>query len=183
MKKKTILVLIGLAIIGTIGFLYKEKSMGAMIYPATFTNLIGTRTASTTAGVGWYGNLAASTTYPFALGGAEDATIVFDTTAASTSASTIHFSVLGSVDPNCSTATTSTSYNLMTKAQVRWFDAMPFIDNAAVISSFSNGTSTIVWDNPIQIQRAIHFTDLNFECLSVEMNASSTIVHASYKLK
>ena len=160
-----------------------DNTMGAVILPRTFTDLIGTRIASSTTGVSWYGANVASTTYPFALLSASEATIFFDITAASSSASNVHLSIYGSVDPNCSTATTSTIYNLMTKAQIRWFDALPFIDNATVISSFDNATSTIVWSNPTFIQKALHFSDLNFECLMVEANASSTILYSGYKLK
>ena len=183
MKNKLLLVLIGLAIIGTIGFFFKEKlTMGAMIYPATFTNLIGSRVASTTTGVAWYDYGAASTTYPFALLGSSEATIVFSATNASSSAYA-GFSILGSNDPNCSTATTTTIFNLMTKAQVRWFDATPFLDNAALITSFSNTTTTLPWVNPSLNQRALHFTDLNMEFLAVEVNASSTVLYGQYKLK
>ncbi len=183
-NKKILLVILGLVILGTIGFLYREKSaLSAIILPKPFTDLVGTRTASTTVPVGWYGNFVASTTYPFPLFGASDAIVVFDIGNASTSASAVSISVLGSNDPNCSTATTSTIYNLMTKAQIRWFDAGSYLDGATVVSSFSNGTTTVFWNNPSGNQRALKFTDLSMECLAMEVNASSTQVYAHYKLK
>ena len=174
------------AIIIVIGIFFllnkPDDTMGAQILPRTFTDLIGTRTASTTVAVGWYGNYAASTTYPINLLKASEATLVFDTVSASTSAGA-YFSILGSNDPGCETATTTTIYNLLTKAQVRWFDAGQFLDEATVISSFVNSTTTIGWANPQKIQRALHFTKLNIECLAVEVNASSTEIYGQYRLK
>ena len=164
-----------------------DNTMGAQILPATFTDLIGTRVASTTTGVNWYGNFVASTTYPFSLLGASQASIVFDITAASSSGSAvsaIHFSILGSNDPNCSTATTSTIYNLMTKTQIRWFDASNYLYGSTAITSLSTATGTILWNGVrTGIAREISLVDLDIECLAIQMNASSTELHASYKLK
>ncbi len=163
-----------------------DNTMGSQIYPMTFTDLIGTRVASTTTGVDFRvtatGGYSATTTYPFALSGASEATLVFDITAASSTAG-VRLAILGSNDPGCGTATTTTIYNLLTAAQVRWFDASPFLDNASVISSFTNATGTIAWENPVKLQRALHFSELNMECLSVEISASSTVLYSQYKLK
>lgn len=163
-----------------------DNTMGSQIYPQTFTDLIGTRVASTTTGVGFRitktGGFSGTTTYPFSLNKASETTLVFDVVKASSTAA-ISLSILGSNDPGCGTATTTTIYNLLTVGQIRWFDASPFIDNASVISSFSNATGTITWTNPQMIQRALHFTELNMECLAVEVNASSTEIYGQYKLK
>lgn len=159
-----------------------DNTMGAQIYPIRFTDLIGTRIASSTTGVAWYNYGTASTTYPIALFGASDALLVLQVTEASSSAALIGFSILGSNDPGCNTAVSSTVLNILTKSEVKWFDALPFLDNASVISSLT-GTSTILWLNPPKVQRALHFTNLNMECLALEVNASSTILYGQYKLK
>ena len=172
-----------------VGFLLLNKpdnTMAGMIYPATFHNLIGTRIASTTTAVGFY--RYGTSTYPFALFGATEASVVFDPITASTSAqggSAIYFSLLGSNDPGCDTATTTTIFNLLTLDKIRWFDAMSFdAMSYSVTTGFSNGTSTIAWINPsIGAQREIHLTGLNMNCLAVQVTASSTSLYVQHKLQ
>ena len=164
-----------------------NKAIGGEIYPKPFANLIGTRTASTTVGVGWYGKYAASTTYPFSVSGVNSASLVFDAVSASTSAqggSGVHIAILGSNDPECATASTTSSLNAMLVTEIKWFDAGPYLANAAVTSALSSATTTIAWENPFTgAQRVLNFQNLNINCLGVQVNASSTSLQASYRLK
>lgn len=170
--------------------LFNNNSSAGVIYPVPFTNLVGTRTASTTVAVGFYGSIGTNgtTTYPIPLLNSSEASIVFDPVTASTSAqggSAIYFTLIGSNDPECNTAQTSiTAGEHMTVAQIRWFDAMSYVRNAAVITGFVNGTSTIAWTNPtIGAQREVHLEKLNMNCLAVQVAASSTSLFASYRTK
>ncbi len=176
-----------------VGFLLLNKpdnTMAGIIYPVPFTNLIGTRTASTTVTVGFYGDIATNgtSTYPIPLLNSSTASIVFDAVTASTSAqggSAIYFSILGSNDPECNTALTSvTAGEHMTAGQIRWFDAMNHVVKATAITGFSNGTSTFAWANPIiGAQREVVLENLDMHCLAVRINASSTSLFAEYRLR
>jgi hypothetical protein len=148
-------------------------------------NLIGTRIGSTTVPVAWYGNLAASTTYPLYVGGKTDEAVFSFNAVNASSTSRVHLSVLGSFDTGCETATTSTTaLNQLLKSEIRWFDASNHIKGSSAVSSFTNGTSTLQWVNPTPGQtKELILTDLDMQCVAIEANASSTTLQARYQLK
>ena len=176
-----------------VGFLLLNKpdnTNAGVIYPVPFANLIGTRTASTTVAVGFYGtaNANGTSTYPVALLNSSNASIVFDPVTASTSAqggSAIYFQIIGSNDPECTTALTSiTAGDHMTLGQIRWFDASKHMVASTVLTALANATTTFEWLNPIVgMQREIVLEKLDMNCLAIRIAASSTSLFTEYRLR
>lgn len=175
-----------------VGFLLLNKpddTIAGAIYPIPFTNLIGSRTASTTVTVGFYGtaNTNGTSTYSIPLLNSSNASIVFDpvTASSTTGGAAIYFQLLGSNDPECITAqTTITSGEHMTLGQIRWFDVSNHMKASTVLTGITNATTTFSWLNPIiGMQREIVLDNLDMNCLAIRVAASSTSLFAHYRLK
>lgn len=152
-------------------------------------NVIGTKIASTTTVVNFIGTTA-TTTYPTYIGRDIDTAIY--TIGAENATSTdgyAYFSILSSDDNQCWTSSTSYSsaFNNILKGEIFWADASDHILNASATIAFDNATGTIAW---VDIGEANHrktrqiiLTNLNSQCLALEVKASSTDLWATISTK
>lgn len=190
-NKLSIGIIIGLAVlIGVLlGINYIGNALGANPVANTSgvpVNLIGTQVGTTTTPVAFYGsNTVASTTYPFRIGQDTDKvaiTLLFPE--ASSTGSTVNLSILSSNDPYCDTATTSTIYNVTTVNQIKWYDASRNILNlAGATTGFSGATTTLILNPIAGSGKQIVLTDLNTQCLALEVSASSTKLMSQFVTK
>jgi hypothetical protein len=183
-KIKICLVIVGVLLVGVyFGCVLNLQRTEAGAINKVATDLVGTRIGSTTDPVSFPTKNAASTTYPFYVGGKKIGVISLGVVAASTSAN-VQVSILGSNDYGCNTATTSTILNVLTRGEVQWFDAASHLKNSAVTSSFANGITTLVWTNPsVNTIRELILDDLALECLALNISASSTSLWSQYRLQ
>lgn len=163
--------------------MFEDEQLGGM--HGGISDVVGTRTASTTVSVGFYGANTASTTYSEYIGYDTDLAIYdiyFE--AASSSANAI-FSILASPDPFCATAsTTGGTMNPYLVNDVQWFDAGDHLSNKVHSTSLAIGTSTISIINPVAgTGRRIILDNLASQCLALQVNASSTKIQAQLTLK
>lgn len=144
-------------------------------------DVVGTRVATTTTAVGFYGANAASTTYPTFIGFDVDE-VIYDiyfanaSTSSGSQGSNAYFSILTSQDNECDTATTSYDYgNPYLKQEIQWSDASDHLKNKVHSTSLSNATSTIGITNPqARTSKKIILEDLISNCVALEVSASST---------
>lgn len=181
MKKIIIgLVIIAIAFLGY--YFFKSdtaaENLGAVIPTGMPIDVIGTRVGTTTTGVGFYGLFAATTSVISRIDSYTD-TVTFTIDAVSASSSgAAHFSILGSNDLQCDTASTSAgTMNTVVTTDIRWFDLGTNLLNLAGTATLTTGTSTYAWTGITSGDRKqIVLTDVNTSCLKFEANASSTIL-------
>ncbi len=190
MNKKIIIALIAIGLLASAYFYYtirSEQTLAGGTYKSIAVDLIGTRTGSSTSAVGFYLPTAASSTYPFYVGGKDSGILTFRIEGASTSAN-VAISVWGSNDFGCALATSTTIYDFLTTTQVQWFDAIQHFATSTPLSNIGFGsnvaTTTFFWTDPAVGQyREILLDDLSMECLAVQIHGSSTEVFSQYRLK
>ena len=193
--KKVIGIVLGMAVLAGIGYYFYQskavgsESFGAAInynYPgprATSTNiaynLIGTRVGTTTTGV-YFSDGTATTSYPIIITkAANEATLLLYAVSASSTGAHAALSIFGSNDFDCDTASTSSgTLNNMTTGAVMWFDIGNNVSGLAGSQTITNASSTISWSPTTSLGKAITITDLHYDCIKVDVNASSTIMHA-----
>lgn len=143
----------------------------------TIIELVGSRVGTTTTAVAFTDNSATST-YPLEIGREYD-TVDFSikTTAYGAGGdNNAKFSVLGSNDFDCDTASTSTSFiSTVLTSDINWFDISSHIANLAGSKTLNAGTSTIAW-YPTAIEQGTVLTleNLNTRCLALQVSASGT---------
>ena len=153
------------------------------------SDVIGTKTGTTTAGVNFAVNAAvagrsATSTYLIKTGWqVNEAMFTFGIKNAS-STSNLHISLAVSNDDYCATATSTTpGMDWPARQEINWFDAAPFLDGHAT-QDFAVGTSTMVYTNPpAGTGKTLLLTNLNSECLQLQASGSSTVVWAQVKVK
>lgn len=136
-------------------------------------DMAGTRVATTTTGAGYYKLPAnnGTTTKSIQIGGDYDlATFTFKVTAASSSPDgTFTWAVLGSNDASCNTASTSSeTLNTVLVKDINWFD----ISSGKITATGAVATGTVTT-----------LTNLNWSCLALETNGSSTTVWSQMRVK
>lgn len=166
----------------------EEQNIG-LVFRSYASDVVGTKVGTTTTGVQFTDN-AATTTYVSKIGGLiNTAVYTFGIKAASSTAageSNLKMSILASNDDHCDTATSTTIEDLVATGEVNWYDAAPFLLNGASEQSLTNGTSTISWITSglgPGNGREVLLTDLNAECLALQLNGSSTRVWAQIRTK
>jgi hypothetical protein len=140
------------------------------------TDVVGTKTGTTTTVVGFYGNYTATSSYITKIGGAvKDVVYTFQTKNASTSAA-LTVSILASNDDYCDTSTTTTIYDVVMVNQINWFDAASFIRNSAALTSLPSATTTISWqiNGKVKEGRTLMLDNVLAQCLKLDVNGSST---------
>lgn len=161
-----------------------EQSLGGrQIISGYAVDLIGTRVGTTTAGV-VFASGSATTSYPIFIGSdIKEVTYTIKNTDAN-AGNTAKFSLLGSNDLDCDTATTTTSFaNTIVTGDINWFDIGDNFKDKVHSTSLIAATSTITMDVITQGKgRQIILTNLNYECLSLRVKASSTL-YAQIKTK
>lgn len=189
-----IITIIVIALIGAgIGYQLNKPDLGGT---ATFVSyagdVIGTKTGTTTVGANFSvtgsGGQSATSTYVTKLSNYyNEATYTAQVKQASSSAN-IHVVFLGSNDDYCDTATTTSGIgnDVVIMGQINWFDVSNHLLNLSATETFYNGTSTLVWDTSGLNNGAgkeMTLTDLNYECLALQVSGSSTVLWAQVKLK
>ncbi|MBU1145664.1 MAG: hypothetical protein KJ971_07445 [Firmicutes bacterium] len=157
------------------------ESLGAVVPMNVPIDILGTRAATTTTYANFTGNLAAgaTTTTKKRIGNYVDM-VTFDIFAANASSSpgvgmTAYFSVLGSNDTGCETATTSTIYNVPITSEIRWFDIGRNTVNLANSLTLDTSTTTFPWTGIlVGDSTQIVLKDVVAECIAFQANASST---------
>jgi len=185
-----VIVLMGLSIILSKA---ADNSLGQVIFHQGASDVVGTKVGTTTTGVGFYGANTGTSTYVSKIDGTINTavyTILFKAASSTpaTGASNLHVSLLASNDDYCNTATTTTIYDVVTMDQINWFDAAPFITGITDASSQLTplaGTSTLVLNTTAMQGRGkqILLTNLNAQCLALQVNSSSTLLHIQLKTK
>lgn len=180
-----ILIIIGIvALVATIvGFATKseeptEELNVGMSLSGTPLNVVGSRVGTTTTTVVFpsSGSSVSTTTYKTFIGKEIDKAIYqIRVVNASTSAEAL-FSVLGSYDAQCDTATTTTTMtDIVLASEINWFDVGDHIRNAATMTSLTTATTTIAYsDITGGANREIMLDDLNHRCLALQVHASTT---------
>lgn len=147
-------------------------------------NLIGTRTGTSTTGVGFgitgSGGYSATSTYALYIGPQTDTvTLYFDVVNASTTPDgQVAFSLLAANDLNCETTITTSPDNRPTAEQIKWYDATDRL--AGVTQSAANnylygaGTTTIKFTAVAGLNKSYTFTNLNSNCIGLAVSGSST---------
>ncbi len=183
------IVLAGMLILAVFNFFNQPQGVSGALEMSNATDLIGTKVGTTTTGADFRvtanGGQSASTTYPFFIGGAVENIVITLKVKAASSTANVRFAILASSDTNCDTASTTSTYaNIVLVKDINWFDAYSFIKDSTVISSYAAGTSTIEWTNPkAGTGKLLTLTDVNANCLALQVSGSSTSVWAQYKFR
>jgi hypothetical protein len=177
-----------LALVGAY-FYFSPQTLGASPEFLTYAkDIVGTKTGTSTVGVAFSTNAlsagqSATTTYPLKVEGASEASFTIKALNAS-STSNLQISILASNDDYCTTATSSTIYDVVTTGQINWFDAGTYLLDGAAEQSLSNGTTTKVWTNPnAGTGETLKLVNLNVQCLALQVSGSSTVVWIQAKTR
>jgi hypothetical protein len=162
----------------------------------TAGDVFGTKTGTTTVGANFRvtgsGGQSATTTYVTRLGNAFKEAIYTIKIKKASSSANMMFEVQGSNDFGCATTTASTpidtdySVDMPTPDDINWFSAGDHFKNKVHATSFGNASSTsfLVWSNPqVGVGNEIILTDLNYECLKLNVSGSSTNAWAQIKIR
>lgn len=174
-----------------LGFNYFEPKLGTLMnydLKTNTTDVIGTRipTVSTTLGyitdiplVG-VASTAATTSYISMIGQSKNVAsyMIKVTAVASTTANSATFFVWGSNDDKCDTTFTSSTVNPGEVIQ-SWINWYPVVNNLPYDSTaFPTMTNVAAGDT-----EQILLTNLNFECLKLDVTGVSTTLYASIRAK
>ena len=88
------------------------------------------------------------------------------------------FSVLGSNDAYCDTASTTTgTLNPVLVKDINWFDVGDHLKGKVHATALPTSTTTIPWTSPsVQSGREIILTDVGYDCLALQVSASGTVL-------
>ena len=183
---KKIFVLGGIVIIGILivaFFINKDGDANENLGEANIklpSDVIGTKTGTTTAGV--YFASRATSTYRIKSGSADQLMLTMLAIKASTTpGSWVNLSLLGSNDWDCMTATSTLNANDTTNQQVltsevNWYDIGQHVVELAGTQTIPSATSTLTWTSTAGHSQDITLTNLNYQCVKVEISSSSTEV-------
>ena len=154
-------------------------------------DLIGTGaigTATSTTGVA-FTSVLSTTTYPVFIGAeSNEAVITLMVTATPfPGEEVVNLSILASNDYDCATASTSYNATFDNKitSDINWFDASVHIkDLAGSASAITASPANLLW-NPTTVGdgETIVLTNLNTQCLAVQIAASSTSIYSQIVTK
>jgi len=192
-KDKIILIVLGslvvLAVLGAAIFNYvrgNKFGMNSTEFTYYASDLVGTHSGTSTVGVYFGDNRASTSTYVKRISTTKDnATLLFNVTSASSTA-VAYFEIFGSNDDYCeTTTTTATNYPNMT--DINWYSAGDTIINRTHLSYLStdSATSLLKWTNPTSTHPGpqVSMWNLNYECLRLDVAASSTILYVGIVTK
>ncbi len=191
MNKKILLVICGILLIsGLVWFWPKEKVVEGMIWVSGTTDVIGSRVGTSTTPGDFYTFKAASTTAITKITGSADTAIyTLKAVEASTTIAVVSLQFFGSNDYDCDTSTTTPNANAFAGQKtvfmkdINWYDIGTHVAELAGSKTLPASTSTIQWTPQNKMTSDITLTNLNYECLKVELNASSTRLLMQVKTK
>jgi hypothetical protein len=195
--KKIILVSV-IAMVGAIicFFCLGEEIKGKQSYEIAkyMSDVVGTTSGTSTTYVAFSvvsGGNSATSSYVSKIGRDKEwATYMFWVYMASTSASNIRFDLQGSNDSFCDATATSTTDaacvgDCFLTTEVHWFDASDHYSGSD--STVNLAPITFVWNNPTTSTYTrgdeILLTNLNYECLRMNLSASSTELYVGLTTK
>ena len=179
---------------GYFGYPARQESPAMGLADSEFqthaSDVIGTKVATTTTGVDFSvtgtGGQSSTSTYVNKIGrGINTAIYTIQATKSSSTANAL-FSVEGSNDAFCDTATSTTIFDVVTIDQINWFSAGDHLVNKVHATSFDNSSSTasILWDNPMPgAGNELILANLNYQCLRLSVSGSSTVLWAQLSTK
>jgi hypothetical protein len=199
-KKVSLIVAVGVGIILVAGIVFALfKSNGSVLGKANsdfvhYTGvLIGSHVATTTAGVLFNsstGSMSATTSYIAKIGGnVENAVFTLKALNVSSTFSAVSVALQGSNDDFCDTKATSTvdarcSGDCVLTGDINWFDAGNNLKNTAQNKTLASSTNYVYWSGMNAGDGSqIVLTDLNYECLKLNVSASSTNLYAEVRTK
>ena len=167
-----------------------ERSYGmvASDFAKLSSDVVGTRTVTSTVGVGFSltsGGQSATSSYISKIGGNINNAVYTIYATAASSTSNARFDIQGSNDNYCDTTATSGG-NLPLVSEISWFSAGDHLKGKVHSTGFSNASSTasFAWTNPMENSgQELILTDLNYECLKLNVSGSSTVIYAGIRTK
>ena len=153
----------------------EQQSFGGAAYGSI--DVVGTRVGTSTTPVAFTNNSATSTYISYLGNEVDNLTYTIRNTAtAAGGGANAYFTLLGSNDAYCNTATTSPDYgNPVLMKDINWFDLGDQLKGKVHSTSLGSGTSTIAWTSPlVGTGREIILEDLNTKCIALQVNASGT---------
>lgn len=151
-------------------------------------DVVGTKSGTSTTGV-YFAPDSTTSTYVSKIGGSVDIGVYTIKVLSASSTATsplITLALEGSNDDYCDTSTSTTIFDKVTTGQINWFPASNHLLGKTQNTALTNATSTyfITWASPMTgASNEIILTDLNWECLRLNVQASSTIFWAQLKTK
>ncbi len=157
-------------------------------------DLIGTKVGTTTTGVTWYRWSNGTTTYPFNINSDVDEVSLTFKALVATSTPAVSLTFLASNDESCATSSTYTAYGTSTP-DIHWFDIGSHLKGTTFTQanpiSVTQATTTFSWVptlslgtfNSYSSGKEFTLTELNYRCIAVQVNATSTTLWAQYKTK
>jgi hypothetical protein len=180
-----------IVVIVVLSYIRGQTSLGLESHEFTKfeSDVVGTRVVTTTVGVGFRvtatGGISATSSYITKISGVkENAIYTFMPTHASTTAK-LQFNIWGSNDAYCDTTAISGG-NLPLMSEIHWFSAGDHLQNRSHLVNLLNDSSTsfLNWENPTSTAATeILLTNLNFECLKLDVAGSSTVLYAAIRTK
>lgn len=187
-----VIVIIGIAFIAVVGAVIdrtlirdnqdnqEQNNVGAVVFTDTATDVIGTKTGTSTVGVDFSvtatGGQSATSTYRTKINHSWDTAIYSFKAVEASSTANMHFSFLGSNDTDCDSASTTTSISdIVLTGDVNWFDVGSHVRDITYSASLGTGTTTLIWDNPVVYSgKTVILNDLSYKCLRLDVSGSST---------
>lgn len=188
------IIVIAFVVVGSVFIYFKKPNsiLGIESHEVikTYSDIVGTRAVTSTTGVAFSitgtGGISASTSYISKIGGdKENALYMFKPTYSSSTA-LLQFDIWGSSDDLCYEATTTAGTNLPLTSEINWYSAGDHLQNRSHLSNLLNDSSTsfVSWSNPTSTAPAeILLTNLNYECLKLDVAGSSTVLYAGLRIK
>ena len=152
--------------------------------------MVGTRTGTSTVGVGFRitstGGISATSSYIKKTGGnKENAIFMLKPTSASSSAR-LQLEVFGSSDDFCDTDGV-TGDDPVAMSDINWYSAGDHVQNRTHLVNLLNDSSTSYfhWENPSSTLSGaqILLTNMNYECLKLDVDGSSTVLYAGLRTR
>ena len=180
-----IALVIVLAGIGYYFYQQEDNVKGTVEVTGTLYDIIGTNVGTTTTGV-YFADTAASSSYPFIISTEVDtATLYLQATNASSTGAEFTFSIFGSNDYDCDTAsTTAGTLNNVIVSDIDWYDMGSLNLNTDGSLAISSATTTYAWHSQLTSpKKTITLTNLNTRCLKLEVHGSSTVMYVGVVTK
>lgn len=174
---------VGIIVVGVLWYKHEpvqEPLKGVVVAMGEPIDIIGTHISTTTTYEYFNAYTQGSTTAIKRIDSYVDTvTFTLDAVASTTvngTAGLVYFSILGSNDRDCDTATTTTSLtNTVITTDIRWFDLGTNLLNLAGSATLPTATSTWVLSGyGTGARTQIVLTDVNTKCIAFQANSTTT---------
>ncbi len=199
MVKKILITLVALAL-GVALFLagIHYKSTHNLGVNSTFTtstdsyrnqtsDIWGTHIGTSTVGIGFPSPNVTSSVITKIGRNIRQATYQIKMISVTSTANNLSVTVQGSNDYLCDTSATSVSSTTdVVQTNINWYDAMTYETNRVHPTTFTNGSSTAIFDwanSTANSSNVIDLFNLNFECLRFRISGSSTLPYVGLSTK